>query len=160
MKKLITFIFLLLFLGGCAAPLYYLRDDINCYYKDKMISRDFKGNIIDNAKEYVTNLKGKIEDYLSHHPEINEETKLALKNCKVTKGLTKEQVKLLLGNPERVQTLSSKNKFKADQRWVYIMEEQKCIYLFVPIFFTHNAYHLYFRGDILIAIEHVKIKYS
>jgi len=159
MIKLITFIGLLLLLSGCSAPNYYLRDNINCYYKDKGINMDFKGNII--YKEYITNLKGKIEDYISHHPEINEEAKSALKNFKVVKGMTKEQVKLLLGNPERVQTLNSKNKFRADQRWVYIMKESRCVYVVpVPVFFTHDAHHLYFKGDILIAMEDVKMGYS
>ncbi len=120
---------------------------------------DFKGHII--AKEYISKLKGKAEDYTSQHPEISGEVKDALKNLKVVKGLTKEQVKLLLGNPERVQALSPNNKFGADQRWVYIRGDLRCIYvLIVPVLFTHNAYHLYFKGDILIAIDDVSIKYS
>ena len=159
MIKLITVTGLLLLLGGCSAPNYYLRDNINCYQNDKGVNRDFKGNVI--LKEYITNLKGKIEDYISQHPEIDEEVKSALKNFKVIKGMTKEQVRLLLGNPERVQTLNSKNKFRADERWVYMMKESRCVYVVpVPIFFTHDAYHLYFRGDILAATEEVKIRYS
>lgn len=146
-------------LGGCSAPSYYLRDNISCYYKDKSVNRDFKGKVI--HKEYITGLKARVEDYISHHPEINGETKSALTDFKVIKGMTKEQVRLLLGEPEKAQHLNSGNKFRADARWVYAMETLRCVYVVpIPVFFTHDAYHLYFKGDILVGIEEVKLKYS
>lgn len=157
MKRLISFTVLLLLLGGCAAPRYCHRDNIDCYYQDKRINRDFRGKVVD--KEYINSLKGKIEGYLLGHLEINEESKSALKNFKVVKGLTKEQVELLLGVPEKTQVLNPKNKLRADERWVYTREDLKCIYFFaLPLLFTHDAYHLYFRGNILLAIEDATVR--
>lgn len=105
-------------------------------------------------------MKGKVEDYILHHPEIDKETKSSLENFIVVKGMTKEQVRLLLSNPERIQILNSKNKFRTDERWVYIMQGLQAIQIGpVPIYFTHDAYHLYFRGDILTKIEVARMEY-
>lgn len=143
-------------LNGCSAPSYSLRDSLNFYSSNKGVARDFKGNVI--YKDRITDLKKKVEDYIAHHPEINEEAKSALKELKVIKGMTREQVKLLLGSPGKVQNLNSRNKFRASQRWVYAMRELRCIYVMpAPLFFTHDAHHLYFKGDILTGIEEVNI---
>lgn len=161
-------------LSGCSAPSYRRIDTINCYYdttewghdslfaipKSQPVTIDFKNDRINNKETYLADLKGRVEDYLLRHPEITGETKSALENFKVIEGMTKEQVKLLLGNPERIQSLDSNNKYKADERWVYIMKGLQGVYVGpVPIFLTHNAYHLYFKVDILSGIEDAGIEY-
>ncbi|MDD5155868.1 MAG: hypothetical protein PHF11_05230, partial [Candidatus Omnitrophica bacterium] len=120
---------------------------------------DFKGYLI--HKEYTDNLKNKVEEYIAGHPQTSEEARAELRNFKVVKGMTAEQVKLLLGEPERIQPLNTGNKFRADARWVYMMKDTVCIYVVpVPLFFTHNAYHLYFKNGVLVGIEEVKLRYS
>lgn len=169
MKKILV-LSLCLVLSGCALPGYSRIDSIDCYYdttdwyrpslfgtyKSRSVTMDFKDNRIDDKTKYLNDLKDKVEEYLLHHPEITEETKSALMKFSVIEGMIKEQVRLLLGNPEIIQSLNTENKFRSDERWVYISKELTAVQIGpVPIFFTHDADHLYFRGDILIAIESV-----
>lgn len=161
LRNIIGLLIFIIMISGCSAPNYFLQDNINCYYRHEGKGWDFKNNTLDlDEEKYITNLKSKIKNYISTKLAIDGGIKTALESFKVIKGMSKEEVRLLLGNPERTQVLNPKNKFKADERWVYIMKGLQYVYIGpVPVFFTHDAYHLYFSGEVLIAIEAVAMEY-
>lgn len=177
MKRILSYLFtagILTIFIGCALPGYSRINSIESYYdtsewykpcffcadKSRSVTVDFRNNRIEDKEKYLADLRGKVEEYILRYPETAEETKAALKRFSVITGMTKEQVKLVLGNPEKVQSLNSDNKFKSDERWVYIDKGLTAVQIGpVPIFFTHNANHLYFRDDVLTAIESVGMDY-
>ena len=46
------------------------------------------------------------QEYISNHPELSSDIKQAILNCRVIKGMTKEDVKMSWGEPTRVKDFS------------------------------------------------------
>ena len=160
-KRLLTVAWVigLLLLSGCAGPLYYQRESINSFYKQENLNANFRGTFVESKD--VVNLKSKAKDYISRNPAVDEKIKSALANLKVIPGMNQEQVKLLLGEPDKAQDLGCGNRYKANERWVYKKADLKCVYFVpLPLFFTNDSFRLYFKDGIVAGIEEVKIKAS
>lgn len=90
-----------------------------------------------DTQEYKNALLVKINQYLSAHPDVNNNIKQSLLNLKVCEGMNKEEVKLLLDYEIKV---TPTDKYGADEVWV-----------FQPIKGVNGKiWYLYFKGDILI----------
>lgn len=120
--------------------------------KKKVVTiKDFRGN--EFYDDDVDDLKGLVENYISLHADLGEEAKNNLRELKVTEGSTKEEVKLLLGRPDKISTIGS-NAYGASELWIYKINEIDTFAIFIiPIFFPHQGYYLYFKDNILAAIE-------
>jgi hypothetical protein len=143
-------------LSGCAGPRYYQRDNISAYYNLKSGNQDFKDNFVESKD--ITSLKARTKEYIALNPQMNDNIKVALENLKVVPGMSQEQAKFLLGEPDKVQTLGRGNRFKANERWVYKKVDLRCVYVVpLPLFFTNDSFRLYFKDGILAGIEEVKV---
>jgi hypothetical protein len=112
--------------------------------------KDFREN--EAFAENITALKEKVEKYISTHTDLNELTKNYLRELKVTEGATKEEVKLLLGEPDKV--IKPGKKDGACETWIYATSKRSTFtVIFLPVFFGHEKHYLYFKDDILTLIE-------
>jgi len=116
-----------------------------------VLVKDFRGNEV--YDEDMAALQEKVEKYISSHADLNEPEKNKLRELRVSKGTTKEEVLLLLGKPDKVIRL--KNKVCATSEiWIYRTNKRIAfVIIVIPVFFTHEGYYLYFEENILRAIE-------
>jgi hypothetical protein len=121
-------------------------------HKTAVISpKDLRGNEI--LDEDIDSLKKRIEKYISDHQDLNDLTKNNLREFKITKGSTKEEVNLLLGEPDNLIKRTNKED-AASVIWVYRTNKSSVFTIvFIPVFFSHESYYLYFKNDILTSIE-------
>ncbi|MDD3374357.1 MAG: hypothetical protein PHY73_01365 [Candidatus Omnitrophica bacterium] len=96
-------------------------------------------------------VRKRIEEYILANPLIEKSIKESLKELKVQKGMDKEQVKLLVGNPTEIEKLSGSEElwmFKGDRlkkkelEWYYQWGKMK------------------FKNDRLFEIELQKVEYN
>jgi len=105
--------------------------------------KDFRG--IEMYDEDIDALKEEVKEYIVAHPELSDAKKKDLRELKVMQGETKEEVRLLLGSPDKIVN---------PQTWVYKISTWRAFTVFiVPVFFVHEGYYLYFKDDILTGIE-------
>ncbi|MFH1198830.1 MAG: hypothetical protein V1650_01525 [Candidatus Omnitrophota bacterium] len=125
--------------------------------KGKIISyKDFKNNEI--YEEDVDALREEVGEYIVKRPELSEAVKASLDKLEVTLGLTKEQVILLLGEPDKISSLG-KNQYSAGELCIYRVTKWRAYTVFIiPVFFVHEGYYLYFKDDILAGIERRDLK--
>ena len=113
MKKIIPFILLPLFLAttGCSTPTASPYKAIYSFTKqEKKIKGTFgkKATIVKDFREnemYIEDMQALIEEaetYIASHPELSDERRNDLRALKVTVGQAQEEVKLLLGEPDKV----------------------------------------------------------
>jgi len=115
-----------------------------------VLIKDFREN--EAYDENITALKEKVEKYISGHTDLNESTKNNLRELKVTEGAAKEEVKLLLGEPDKV--VKTDKKDIASEIWSYRINKRSIFTIvFLPIFFGHEEYYLYFKDSTLTFIE-------
>ncbi len=113
--------------------------------------RDFRDN--EAYDENITNLKQKAEEYISRRGDLDESAKANLRELRVTAGATKEEVRLLLGVPDKAVKIRKKG-YDADEMWIYNTYKPSVFtLLFFPVFFGHEKYYLYFNDNILTLIE-------
>lgn len=156
MKKILFSILILfcIYITGCSIPrvasypqLYsFIKEEKKIrsgFTKKKVISiKDFRKN--EMYEEDIIALKEKIEEYISHHPDLSELTKNNLRELKITKGSTQEEVKLLRGKPDKVRA----------GIWIYRINKMATFTIFIiPVFYSCEAYYLYFKDASLTAIE-------
>ena len=85
--------------------------------------KDFREN--EMYREDIAALKEKVEKYISVHNDLSEGGKNNLRELKVTKGATEEEVELLLGEPDRV----------ISGAWIYKINKSATFsIIFLPIF--------------------------
>ncbi len=151
----ITLVLLCLFASGCSVPstlgekyLYGIsREEKNqekgIFGNKKYIEiKDFRGN--ERYEEDIAAFKEEVEKYIALHAGLSEEVKSALRELKVTAGLKTEEVKLLLGSPDKAMK----------DVWVYRISKWRAFTVFiVPVFFVHEGYYLYFKDGVLASIE-------
>lgn len=127
------------------------------FARGKILSiKDFRENEI--YDEDVTALKAKIEKYIANHTELTEPAKNNLRALKVTEGAAKEEVKLLLGEPDRIVKRHKEDDI-ASEVWTYkINKSSPFTVVFLPVFFGHEEYHLYLKDNILVSIERHYLK--
>ncbi|MDD5594831.1 MAG: hypothetical protein PHY94_01165 [Candidatus Omnitrophica bacterium] len=96
--------------------------------------------------EDITALKEEVEKYISTHPDLSEEIKGNMRQLKVTPGLNKKEVELMLGEPDKISGNGNV--------WIYQINRWRAFTIFIlPVFFAHEGYYLRFDKDSLIAIE-------
>lgn len=129
---------IIILMGGMFGPNfkeYQAAPDAVVYWRDKD-KRRVKSQ--SEVKEFINQLDRKIEGYIRTHPELSEFIKHKLQVFQtVHKGMTKEQVLLLLDEPAKKEVTS---EYGADEKWIYI---------------TYHPYaedHLYFKDGIVIKI--------
>jgi len=115
-----------------------------------VLIKDFREN--EAFDEDIAALKEKVEKYISSHPDLSETAKNNLRELKVTEAQTKEEVELLLGQPDKV--VKKEEKDIASEIWIY-QTSHKSVFtiVFLPVFFGHEEYYLYFKDNILTLIE-------
>lgn len=105
------------------------------YWEDKDKSRQ-RSSV--EKKEFMKQIDERIDEYIEKNPQLLDKVKEGLKVFQmVIKGMTKEQVLLLLDEPAKKVPVS---EYGADEKWVYV---------------TYRPYaedHLYFKGDTVIKI--------
>ena len=112
--------------------------------------KDFRGKEV--FEENITALKEKVENYISSHTDLNETAKNNLRKLKVTDGAPKEEVKLLLGEPDKV--VKTEKKDTASEIWIYRTSKPSTFtIILLPVFFGHEEYYLYFKDSALTLIE-------
>ena len=112
--------------------------------------KDFRGN--DMYDDDIASLKEEIEKYIASHAGLSEATKDSIRKLKVAEGLSQDEVKLLLGKPDTI--LKPDNKSGASASWVYSTRKRSAFMIIIfPVFFSHEAYYLYFKDNSLAQIE-------
>lgn len=93
---------------------------------------------VEEQQRYSEERHRKIEAYISAHPGLTEIQKAILSNeGGPGGGLTKEQIILLIGEPDKVER--GILKYGADEMWFYRNQ-------------AHNDYY-YFKGELLIKVD-------
>jgi len=120
--------------------------------KSKIVSiKDFRENEV--FDENIIALKEMVEKYISSHTDLNGSTKNNLRELKVTEGAAGEEVKLLLGEPDKV-VKTGKKTYITSEIWIYkINKSSTFTIIFLPVFFGHEEYYLYFKDNVLTLIE-------
>lgn len=119
--------------------------------KKVILIKDFREN--EMYDENIAALKEEAEKYISLHTDLSEQTKNNLRELIVTAGATKEEVKLLLGEPDKVIKQNVKTGGRSEM-WIYKINKTDVFTIFIiPLFFPHQGYYLYFKDNVLTAIE-------
>lgn len=114
--------------------------------------KDFRLN--DAYDEDIDAVKERVEKYISSHPQTPDSIKLSLREFKVSAGLTREQVELLMGKPDKIMTSSGKDNYGSTEIWVYRINKTRAYTVFIiPVLFVNESYRLVFKGDNLAGIE-------
>lgn len=166
MEKTPLLIFLLasFFLCGCSLPAAARYGEIYSITRKeekiegafgstkKVVSiKDFRESEL--YEEDIPALKEEVEEYITAHPDLDGPTKNNLRELKVTEGLNKEEVKLLLGEPDKVAGKAS------GEIWIYRINRLRVFTFFIiPLFPVHESYYLRFKDDSLSAIERHSLK--
>lgn len=159
MKKIqyLILVFLTVNLGACTIPTAAKYNEIQSFTREEKKKkgafgtnkttetiRDFRQN--EMYPEDITAAKEEVEKYIAAHPDLSEEIKNNLRGLKVAPGESKEEVELLLGEPDKI----SKNK----DLWIYRISRIRAFTVFIfPVFFAHEGYYLRFKDNKLLAIE-------
>jgi len=156
MKKILVLILILscFYLAGCSTPARMAHPEIYSITrqekkikgtfsnKKEIIIKDFRGN--DRYEEDITSLKEEAEKYIISHEGLSEARKSDLRELRVSVGQSREEVKLLLGKPDKV----------SKDIWIYKINKMRAFTVFIiPVFFVHESYGLYFKEDVLVGIE-------
>lgn len=167
MKKILVLILILfcIYISGCwSLPRVANYKELYSFTKEEkkikggfgskrkvVLVKDFRGN--EMYDENITALKEKVEKYISSRTDLSEPEKNNLRQFRVSEGTTKEEVHLLLGKPDKV--IRSDNRVgAASEIWIYRTNKRSTFTIIViPVFFTHEGYYLYFKDNVLIAIE-------
>ena len=165
MKRILfsVLIFFCLYLAGCCSiprvanykQLYSIAKEEKKtkgkFSKSKIVlTKDLRENEVFNQD--IALLKEKVERYISGHADLSEPTKSNLRELRVTEGATKEEVKLLLGEPDKV--MKSDKEDIASEIWIYRTNKSSTFTIvFIPVFFGHEKYYLYFKDNLLTLIE-------
>ena len=141
------------------------QNQLSAYYKEEAKKKSsffggqkpqfFKDFRQDEAyEEDMTALKEDAEKYISGHPDLSDAAKTNLRELKVAEGASREEVELLLGEPDKVSKLGAGANYNASELWIYRISRIRAFTVFiVPIFFVHEGYYLYFKDGILAGIE-------
>lgn len=126
--------------------------------KKIVLLKDFRGGEI--YDEDVSSLKERVEKYISSHPQLSDTAKENLRALKVSEGLGKEEVELLLGRPDKIVKSKDMGKYGATQAWIYKTIKMRAFTIFIiPVFFISEDYFLYFdKLDNLVGIERHSLK--
>lgn len=88
-------------------------------------------------------IRNSISEYLVTHPNVSSEISTALNKIRIQKGMTKEEVGLLLGRPNSFQQVNGTE--------LLVYDKLKGIYAEVP--WDIKTFHLEFKNGRLVVIE-------
>ncbi|MCK9603381.1 MAG: hypothetical protein M0R66_03390 [Candidatus Omnitrophica bacterium] len=165
----IILIILSLFFSGCSIPTASNYPYLSAYTREeKMVKGGFgkKKEVrvedfreIEMYDEDIIALKEEVEAYISSHPAIDEVIKNNLRQLKVVDGMTQEETRLLLSDPDKIEKIGSRTKYGASERWIYKTIRWRAFTVFIfPVCFVREAYYLYFKDDILVGIDKRSLK--
>ena len=161
--KTFNYLILILFsfsLAGCSIPSSAKTSELYSFTKVEKtkkvrmgakrkatVIKDFREN--EMYDEDITALKEEVEIYIAAHPDLSETVKNDLRSLKVTEGMDKEKVELLLGEPDKIAGSGS-----ATEVWIYAINRIRAFTVFiVPVFIAREGYYLRFKDNTLTAIE-------
>jgi hypothetical protein len=155
MKKL-TILALVLILGsGCSMPAVSAQKQIYSFTREekkikgtfgrkRVEVKDFRE--VEMYEEDMQALQEEVGQYIAARPNLSEEIKNNLKALRVAPGEGQEEVKLLLGEPDKI--------IDGGNTWVYQIHKLRAITVFIiPVFFVHEGYYLRFKEGVLESIE-------
>jgi len=161
--KNLTFIFIILsclLFSSCSIPSVAKYNQLYSFTKEErklkggfgsknrteVLVKDFREN--EMYEEDITALKEEVEKYIVAHQDLSDETKNALRELKVTEGETTEEVRLLLGDPDKIA------ESDLIETWIYTINKVRAFTVFIiPVFVAHEGYYLRFQDNRLTAIE-------
>lgn len=161
MKKIIIFILVVSCAGltGCSMPAAATQGQIYSFTKKEQKKKGLFVNSYESVKDFreidmytedIDALKEEVEKYIAAHPELNEDTKKNIRQLKVAPGQSKEEVLLLLGEPDKIS---------GSDIWIYRINKWRAFTVFIiPVFFVREGYYLYFKDDVLTDIERHYLK--
>lgn len=160
MQKILVYLLSSLLISGCTIPASATYAQI---YSLSRIEKKVKTGTFGTKKRVVllkdfredelyeedyTAAKDAVEKYIAGHPELNDVAKNNLRELKVTAGQSKQEVSLLLGEPDKISAATNQ------EVWIYRINRLRAFTLFIfPVFFAHEGYYLYFQGNLLSRIE-------
>ena len=105
------------------------------------------------TKEDIEAAKEKTEKYILEHNDLDEASKHYLRDLKVVRGATMEEVRLILGEPSKI-IKSGKKAHPSSETWVYKTNKVDHFkILIISIFQVKETYYLYFKDNILTGIN-------
>lgn len=107
--------------------------------------KDFRGNII--QEKNIAALNKKVEEYISNNADSPSPNESMLRQHKVAEGATREEVRLILGQPDKINP-------GPPEVWIYRLKKISAFTILIfPVFFPHEGYYLYFKEGALTGIE-------
>jgi len=164
MNKRLFLILILFCIWGCSVPRVAQYTHIYSYTREEKIIKttlsgkkkfvsvkDFREN--ERFDEHITALKDKVENFVASNPHLREEAKNNLRELKVMEGSTKTEVELLLGEPDKI--IKKEGEVGSlSETWIYRISKINTFGVFIiPLFFTHEGYYIYFKDNLVTAIE-------
>jgi hypothetical protein len=105
------------------------------------------------SKADIEAVKEKSEKYILAHNDLDDASKQYLRDLKVVRGATMEEVRLMLGEPLKI-VKSGKNARPFQETWVYKTKKADSFrVLVIPLFSVNETYYLYFKDNILTGIN-------
>jgi hypothetical protein len=149
---------------GCSIPMTAKYSQIDTFssgktqkkskfsiFKPTARPEDFLGNKVN--KDDIASAKEKVEKYILAHNDLDEAARNYLRDLKVVRGATAQEVELLLGKPTKI-IKSGKNVRPALEVWVYKTNKASPFrILIIHIFSIKETYYLYFKENILMDIK-------
>lgn len=119
--------------------------------KKVVIIQDFREN--DRFDEDIEQLKAKVEAYITEHPELSDAQKANLRELKVTEGAGAEEIRLLLGKPDKITDRKSLEGISSET-WIYRINHRSTFTVFIfPVLPMHEGYYLKLENKRLKTIE-------
>gem|GEM_PF-2372952 len=160
-KNVVLYILLIFSLAitGCSMPAAAKQGNIYSFTKVEKKKQSLFAKSYESVKDFreiemytedIDALKEDVEKYIATHPELSDEIKKNLREIKVTLGETKEEVQLLLGDPDKIT---------GQGVWIYRISKWRAFTVFIiPVFFVREGYYLYFKDDVLVDIQRHYLK--
>ena len=149
---------------GCSIPMTAKYSQLNAFSSGKAPKKgkisiftpahqpeNFLGDKV--SKENVEAAKERVEKYILAHSDLDEASKKYLRDLRVVRGASMEEVRLMLGEPAKI-IKSGKKTRPSLETWVY--KANKSVHfkvLIVSVFPTKETYYLYFKENILTGIK-------
>jgi len=149
---------------GCSMPTVAIQRPLYSFTREEKVTKGFMGKrksvtIKDFRQneaydEDIEGFKKEVEEYISKHQDLSEAAKNNLRALKVTQGATADEVKFLLGKPDKVIRVAGASRYGASEIWIYKISKMRVFTIFIfPVFFVHEGYYLYFKDGSLVEIE-------
>jgi hypothetical protein len=110
------------------------------------LSDEEQGALNETVRE---ELQCRIERYLSSRPQMGDERAYRLRNGLVRPGLTREEVRLLLGEPAEIARDPGQIKRAASKYWPKVRDVADEAWVYPGFLYWDHRYVLYFRNGVL-----------